>query len=82
MKHFPTGGSSCSLGTLLDDATSRPDLVAIFLGVLELIRMRRLIITEGEEEFETLHGVGTRFIAAEADTADSELETSLSDYNR
>ncbi len=82
MKHFPTGGSSCSLGTLLDDATSRPDLVAIFLGVLELIRMRRLMITEGEEEFETLHGVGTRFIAAEADTADSELEASLSDYNR
>lgn len=82
MKHFPTGGSSCSLGTLLDDATSRPDLVAIFLGVLELIRMRRLMITEGEEEFETLHGVGTRFIAAEADTVDSELEASLSDYNR
>ena len=33
MKHFSDGVQSCDLGTLLDDAVSRPDLVAIFIGV-------------------------------------------------
>ncbi len=81
MKHFPASGSSCSLGVLLDDAVSRPDLVAIFIGVLELIRMRRLIIVENADEFETLHGVGTKFVAAET-AVDSDGLEELAEYNK
>ena len=61
MRHFETDDATPSLGELLDDADSRPDLVAIFIGVLELVRMRRLILIEKEDEFENLHGVDSRF---------------------
>ena len=61
MKHFETDGAKPSLGELLDDADSRPDLVAIFIGVLELVRMRRLILVEKEDEFENLHGLDSCF---------------------
>lgn len=61
MEHFREQDATCDLGTLLDDAVSRPDLVAIFIGVLELIKLGRLVIIEGKDELETLHGVGTRF---------------------
>jgi chromatin segregation and condensation protein Rec8/ScpA/Scc1 (kleisin family) len=61
MRHFETDDATPSLGELLDDADSRPDLVAIFIGVLELVRMRRLILIEKEDEFENLHGVESRF---------------------
>ena len=38
-----------SLGELLDDSVSLPDMIAIFLGVLELIKIRKILIfnTEG-----------------------------------
>ncbi len=35
-----------SLMSLIDDAVSRADMVAIFLGVLELIKMRRILLVE------------------------------------
>ncbi len=35
-----------TLKTLIDDAVSGPDMIAIFLGVLELVRMRRLLLVE------------------------------------
>ncbi|MBR3964350.1 MAG: segregation/condensation protein A [Clostridia bacterium] len=61
MKHFEVENARPSLGELLDDADSRPDLVAIFIGVLELVRMRRLVLIEKEDEFENLHGLDSCF---------------------
>lgn len=82
MKHFSDGVQSCDLGTLLDDAVSRPDLVAIFIGVLELVKMRRLVIIEGADEFETLHGTRTRFAVGVAPD-DTEAENAdLAEMNR
>lgn len=63
MKHFKTPEHTPSLGELLDDAESRPELVAIFIGVLELIRMRRLLLVEAPDEFGNLHGAATKFAA-------------------
>ena len=45
LQHFQTK-ERLSLGTLLDDAVSLPDMIAIFLGVLELIKVRKLRIAE------------------------------------
>ena len=82
MKHFSDGVQSCDLGTLLDDAVSRPDLVAIFIGVLELVKMRRLVIIEGADEFETLHGTRTR-LAVGVVPDDTEAESAeLAEMNR
>ncbi len=35
--------------SLLDDATSLPDMIAIFLGILELIKIRRILICDNDE---------------------------------
>ncbi len=50
-----------SLKNVLGDAKSRPELIAIFIGVLELIKQRRIIIVESPDEFTSLHGMNTVF---------------------
>ena len=37
-----------SLRELLSDSVSRPDMIAIFLGVLELIKIRKILIADSE----------------------------------
>lgn len=63
LKHFEgRTDRSSSLGELLDDAENRPELVAIFIGILELVKMKRLIMIDDREEFETLNGISTQFV--------------------
>lgn len=63
MRHFKTLDTTPSLGEILDEAESRPELVAIFIGVLELIRMKRLLLVEEADEFGNLRGISTKFKA-------------------
>ncbi len=51
-----------SLGELLNDSTSLPDMIAIFLGILELVKMRQILIVDDPDEFTSLHGTSTRFV--------------------
>lgn len=53
-----------SLGELLDDEQSLPELIAAFVGVLELVRVRRLLIDETDADglSDALHGLDTKFI--------------------
>ena len=39
-----------SLSDLLSDSTSLPDMIAIFLGVLELVKMRQILIVDDPDE--------------------------------
>ena len=48
-----------SLKELLDDSVSLPDMIAIFLGVLELIKIRKILIYDAEG---TLLGDDAQFI--------------------
>ena len=48
-----------SLRELLDDSVSLPDMIAIFLGVLELIKIRKILILDSEG---TLLGEDATFI--------------------
>ena len=41
--------SPTKIKSLLDDATSLPDMIAIFLGILELIKIRRILICNNDE---------------------------------
>lgn len=62
LKHFEgRTDRSSSLGELLDDAENRPELVAIFIGILELVKMKRLIMVDDRDDFETLNGITTQF---------------------
>ena len=50
-----------SMKELLSDATSLPDLIAIFLGILELIRVRKILIEQEEFADDSIHGTDTMF---------------------
>ena len=51
-----------SMKELLSDATSLPDMIAIFLGILELIKVRKILIEEDPDSYTVIHGTGTRFV--------------------
>ena len=63
MKHFEKDDACPTLGELIEDAESRPDLIAIFIGVLELIRMHRVLLVENADEFGDLRGLESRFVS-------------------
>ena len=72
-----------SLGELLDDSVSLPDMIAIFIGVLELIKVNRISIVEDDERSDTVEGVNTRFIInenyVEAEDAPAQTNTEEDD---
>lgn len=53
-----------SLEELIGDEQTLPDLIAAFVGVLELVKIRRLLIDESDDAYipDSLHGLNTRFI--------------------
>lgn len=47
---------------LLLDADDLPELIATFLGILELVRMRKILIDEDPDSYTVIHGLDTKFI--------------------
>ena len=64
-----------SMKELLADAVSLPDLIAIFLGILELVKVRRILIDEGEYT-DAVHGTNTCFSVNEKTPEQEEAERS------
>lgn len=62
-----------SMRELLSDAVSLPDLIAIFLGILELVKVRRILIDEGEY-LDAVHGTNTCFSVNEKTPEEEENE--------
>lgn len=62
-----------SLEELIIDEVSLPDLIASFLGVLELVKIRKLLIADDINEENALMSASTRFIL---NTDDSTVEES------
>lgn len=60
---------------LLDDATSLPDLIAIFLGILELIKIRRVSIIEDEGSAVTVFESSTLLELNENEAKDDDKES-------
>ncbi len=82
LRHFQTK-EHMSLGALLDDAISLPDMIAIFLGVLELIKVRKLRIVEEPDTAVTVLGEDTVFIEGEGtvDAADNTFDAPPDEFN-
>ena len=54
-----------SMSDLLKDEPSLPDLVASFMGILELLKLRRILIDkdyDGTDGENAVHGIETRFL--------------------
>ena len=65
---------AASLAELLSEEKSLPDLIASFLGILELVKIRKLIISEDDGEDEASNAIlnaDTRFVI---NTDDSSIE--------
>ena len=83
LKRMDKGGGKATLKDLLDDSVSLPDLIAIFIGVLELIKVKKILIDESDDVSDlpegNLHGENTRFII---NTNEDEVVESTGDvYN-
>ncbi len=63
-----------SMKDLLSDATSLPDLIAIFLGILELIKVRKILIEEEPDSYTVIHGTDTRFVVNDAPPEENTVE--------
>ena len=77
LRHFETS-EQMSLSSLLDDSVSLSDMIAIFLGVLELIKVRRLRILEDPDSTETVLGSDTVFVQGEG----NERDISFDDFDQ
>ncbi len=66
LKRMDKGGGKSTLKEILNDSVSLPDLIAIFIGVLELIKVKKILIDESDDISDlpdgNLHGENTRFI--------------------
>ena len=63
LKHFETK-ERVSMQTLIEDSVSLPDMIAIFLGVLELMKLRQIIPVEGPDDC-AIFDIHTEFLLGE-----------------
>ena len=78
LRHFEEK-EEMSLDALLDDSVSLNDMIAIFLGVLELIKIRRLRIVENPNRIGSLLGRDTAFVLGEdtGEPIESDFDTDI-----
>ena len=72
LRNVETRGAATLLELIRDEA-SLPDVIAAFLGVLELVKIRKLLIADDIDEENALLSASTRFIL---NTDDSTVEES------
>ena len=83
IKKVETQGAATLEELLINEATL-PDMIASFLGVLELIKVRKLLLADADGAWESenaLLGAGTRFVlnSNEDDVEESEYLPSTDD---
>ena len=72
--HHMSKKRDTSMQDLLHDAVSLSDMIAIFLGILELIKVRKILIDEDPDSYTVIHGVDTKFIVNDAPSEEGETE--------
>ena len=68
-----------TLEELIIDEVTLPDLIASFLGVLELVKIRRLLVENEDESDNALLSASTRFILNTDDSTVGESEYDISE---
>ena len=69
-----------SMKEILSDATSLPDLIAIFLGILELVKVRKILIEDSDYQ-DAVHGTNTVFSVNTAPEETTPTEPKVYDPN-
>jgi len=79
--HHMSKRRNTSMQELLHDAVSLNDMIAIFLGILELIKVRRILIEEDPDSYTVIHGVNTKFVVNDAPPTEGEEQTERPNYD-
>jgi len=70
-----------SIKELLLDATSLADMIAIFLGILELVKVRRVLIREDPDAYTVIHGIDTDLVVNDDPPAEGEETRERPNYD-
>ena len=65
---------TATLRELLEDAPTLADMIASFMGVLELMKVRKILMEENEEDDNAVQGESTRFFLNPDGPTDSEIK--------
>ena len=66
---------------LIEDAVSLPDMIAVFLGILELVKLRRIVLVESDETLGSVYGIDTEFVAGEDPAPEDTVSEFSSDFD-
>lgn len=64
LRHFEQK-ERVSMTSLIEDAVSLPDMIAVFLGILELVKLRRIVLVERDDVSDSVYGIDSEFIIGE-----------------
>ena len=65
---------TATLRELLEDAPTLADMIASFMGVLELMKVRKILMEENEDDDNAVQGESTRFFLNPDGPTDSEIK--------
>ena len=80
LRHFEKK-EKVSMVDLIEDAVSLPDMIAVFLGILELVKLRRIVLLESDETLGSVYGIDTEFVAGEDPAPEDTTSEFSSDFD-
>ena len=80
LRHFEKK-ERVSMTALIEDAVSLPDMIAVFLGILELVKLRRIVLVERDDVAGSVYGMDTEFIMGEEATDEEATSEFSSDFD-
>ena len=80
LRHFEAK-ERVSMVDLIEDAVSLPDMIAVFLGILELVKLRRIVLVESDETVGSVYGIDTQFVAGEDPASEDTSSEFSSDFD-
>ena len=64
LRHFERK-ERVTMTSLIEDSVSVPDMIAVFLGILELLKLRRIVLVERDDVSDSVYGIDSEFIIGE-----------------
>ena len=80
LRHFEKK-ERVSMTSLIEDAVSLPDMIAVFLGILELVKLRRIVLVESEDVAGSVYGIDTEFIMGDDPVSEEGSSEFSSDFD-
>ena len=80
LRHFEIK-EKVSMTDLIEDAVSLPDMIAVFLGILELVKLRRIVLVESDTTVGSVYDIDTEFIMGDDPASEENASEFSSDFD-